>query len=109
MKVVPIRKGLKMTIARKIQDVALDLESCKTEVGIELQSLNTEISKVQKSLDVTNENTKELLEILEIGRSAIRLLGIIDSTFKWLVTFSLRIMAISAAVTAFWYSIVKYK
>lgn len=94
---------------RRITDVAGDLEQCKTEVGQQMQNGNKRMKDLENKIDLLDQKiegikvTQEqfstkvslLIDILEAGEGAIKVLSWLGTAVKWLAGIGISFAAIT--------------
>jgi hypothetical protein len=71
----------------KINQVAEDLDTCKTEVGREMQAM-------RKEMDLIKKDIGELLAIFRAYKGFVRVMYWLGSTIKWIAMVAAPILGI---------------
>ena len=73
----------------------LNRRSTDLGVGGKVVSIEQRLDKVEKELETNTKATNEVLEIVRMGKSFFRVLGVVGQVIKWAV-------AVGASALALW-------
>lgn len=81
---------------KQLDAIGEDLEACKTEVGQQMEKISGDVAAFRDEMTELKESVAQLLDIFKAGKGALKVMGWIGVTFKWVAT-------IGAGVAALWY------